>query len=267
MKNIFKKTALTLSIGLLSMSAFASGTTEDIAKDPAIPAIEKSINETIGKNPDFKLGSITAVEGLPGIYEVIHNRKEIFYINSTGTHIVDGAIIKLEGFENLTVNKKSIISKINLKDLPKDPIILKQGKGENKLAVFADPNCTHCKTLEPELHKLTNVTISLYPLPILSEDSQIKSESILCTKNTGTAWTKWMLEGVEPKANDCSAGAKKINNNLNFAKEYDITSTPIIIFANGEVATGTFPAAKIQEYFQVLNEKEAAAKEAAKNSK
>lgn len=263
MKNIFKKTALALSVGLLSLSGsavFAATATKDVVKDSAITAIEKSIGETIGKNKDFKLESITPVEGFPGLYEVIHNRKNIFYVNSAGTHIVDGSIIKLDGFENITADKKAALSMINFADLPKNPIILKEGKGENKLAVFADPNCVHCKNLEPELQKLKNVTISLYILPILSEDSQNKAENILCSKKPGEAWSKWMLEGKTPEEKTCTTGAKTINTHLNFAKEYGISGTPTLVFANGEVAQGSFPAAKIQDYFKTLKEREAEAK-------
>lgn len=268
MKNILKKTILMTSLILGSAIAsanpaaplgatIAQSTVKATDSSKTIESLEKAIKASaIAQNPAFKINSITQVPNVPSLYEVIHNRNNIFYITADGSHIIDGSVISLKDMTNLTAEKKLEISAIKFKDLPKNPIILKNGTGVNKIAVFSDPTCPHCKNLEPELQKLKDVTISLYVLPILSEASQTLAENILCSKKPGESWSKWMLEGKKPEEKTCSNGAKNINTNLNFAKEYEINGTPTIIFENGEVVKGSHPASKIQEYFTVLKEKE-----------
>jgi thiol:disulfide interchange protein DsbC len=46
-------------------------------------------------------------------------------------------------------------------------VVIKQGSGARKLAVFVDPNCGYCKRFERDLATVKDVTIYTFLYPIL----------------------------------------------------------------------------------------------------
>ena len=63
--------------------------------------------------------------------------------------------------------------RVDFASLPFDHAIMTvQGNGSRKLAVFADPYCPYCRTLERRLSELSDVTIYTFLFPILTPDSK-----------------------------------------------------------------------------------------------
>ena len=75
-------------------------------------------------------------------------------------------------------------------------MVWKQGTGERKLVVFADPNCGYCKKFESDLQAVKDVTVYTFLYPILGGDSPEKSKAIWCAKDNTKAWRDWMIKGT-----------------------------------------------------------------------
>lgn len=257
MKSILKKNMISISIGLLSATAFAAPKSANIEvkKDVATIAIENSINNILKKvNPSFKLNSITPLEAIPGLYEVVHNKNNITYMTADGSYLIDGSIILVNEMKNITRESKIKLSNIDFKTLPANPIVYKRGTGVNKIAVFSDPTCPYCKSFETELAKLKDVTISLYIIPILGDKAKKIAESVLCSKNASSAWNQWMIEGKTPEEKSCDIAKKKIETNIAFAKANGINGTPALIFENGDIISGMSPAETVESKFLSIKE-------------
>ena len=118
------------------------------------------------------------------------------------------------------------------------------GSGARKLAVFEDPNCGYCKHFEAELQNVNNVTVYVFLIPILGEDSVAKARDIWCSKDRADAWEGWMIKHQAPATGKCDTVA--IDRNLAFAQRYRINGTPALFFADGTRVPGAIPAAKIE---------------------
>jgi Protein-disulfide isomerase len=111
-------------------------------------AIRKNISERV---PDFpKIDEITKT-GVPGLYEV-RVGTDILYTDEQGNYLIEGQLIETKTRTNLTEQRVAKLTAIDFKTLPlKDAMVWKQGTGERKLVVFADPNCGYCKKFERDL--------------------------------------------------------------------------------------------------------------------
>lgn len=126
-----------------------------------------------------------------------------------------------------------------------DSITIVHGKGERQLAVFADPECSHCKDLETALAKVDNITIHVFLYPVLGEKSVNRSGTIWCTKDQGKSWSDWMLRAIEPVASGCDAAAVK--RNLDYGTINNIQNTPTLILQTGRRVVGAQSAEYIEQ--------------------
>jgi thiol:disulfide interchange protein DsbC len=121
---------------------------------------------------------------------------------------------------------------IDLKDLPLEQAIKQvQGNGALVLVTFEDPNCPYCADLDKQLARIDNATIYTFLLPILSEDSMMKSRRIWCAPDQTQAWKNWMLEGVEPPVTRY-CDTKALDKNLAIRKKMGIRGVPHLLQIN-----------------------------------
>lgn len=131
--------------------------------------------------------------------------------------------------------------RVDFASLPFDHAIMTvQGNGSRKLAVFADPYCPYCRTLERRLSELSDVTIYTFLFPILTPNSKSMAAAIWCASDREATWRSWMLDGRPPARGHGCAGAP-LDSNLALARGLGIRITPTIIFASGETVTGALP--------------------------
>lgn len=182
---------------------------------------------------------ITSVKKTPysGLYEVRVGNK-IVYTDNKARFLFIGQVIDIDTAHNYTKARIQEISKIPFSDLPFEQAIKKvNGKGQRVIAIFSDPNCGYCKRLEGMLKEVDNLTIYIFPLNILSEQSRTISRNIWCSANRNKAWDDWMINGTLPEEADSQCHYSD-QNILLLAKKFDITGTPIIFFKNGYRITG-----------------------------
>ena len=233
-KNLIRRAAVA---ALLALPLLAT------AQDKEAAAIRKNLGERIPA-----LSQIDEIRKTPmaGLYEV-RVGTDILYTDAEGNFIVQGNLLDTRSKKNLTEERVEKLTAIKFDELDtKNAFTMVRGNGKRKLAVFADPNCGYCKRFEKDLQKVNNVTVYLYLIPILGQDSVEKSKQIWCSMNKGKTWDDWMQRDVLPKgASSCNTDA--LTANLEFAKKYRITGTPTLIFADGTRVPGAINAQQIEQ--------------------
>jgi thiol:disulfide interchange protein DsbC len=214
---------------------------------PAALADEASIRKNIAERlPDFpKIDEITKT-AIPGIWE-LRVGTDIVYSDENGTYLIQGELVDTKTRVNLTEQRVAKLTAIEWKNLPlKDAIVWKQGTGERKLVVFADPNCGYCKKFERDLQEVKNVTVYTFLYPIPGGDSPEKSKKIWCAKDNTRAWRDWMIKGVPVQDSpDCDASA--LQRNFVFGKKHRINGTPGLVFEDGTQRAGALNAEAIEK--------------------
>jgi thiol:disulfide interchange protein DsbC len=206
-------------------------------------AIRKAIADRL---PDFpKIDEVTKT-ALPGIWE-IRLGTEILYTDEQGNYLIEGHLIDTRSRTNLTEQRLAKLTAVDFKTLPlKDAIVWKQGTGERKLVVFADPNCTYCKKFERDLQTVKDITVYTFLYPILGGDSPEKSKAIWCAKDNTKAWRDWMLKGTAVAGSpDCDASA--LQRNYAFGKKHRINGTPGLVFEDGRQVAGAMGAEQLEK--------------------
>ena len=230
---------------VLLAAGFASAAFADEA------AIRKNIAERL---PDIPKIDEIQKTGMPGIYE-IRIGTDIFYTDESGNYLIQGEVIDTKTRANLTEQRIAKLTAIDFKSLPlKDAIVWKQGTGERKLVVFADPNCGYCKKFERDLQEVKNITVYTCLYPILGGDSPEKSKAIWCAKDNTKAWRDWMIKGTPAESSpNCDASA--LQRNYAFGKKHRINGTPGLVFEDGSQRAGALNAEAIEKLLSTSRSK------------
>ena len=195
--------------------------------------------------PQLKVNEVNK-SPIEGLYEVRFNDTSILYADEKGEYVLSGSLIDTKTRSDLTEARIDKLLAIDFDKLPlADAIVIKQGTGARRIAVFVDPNCGYCKRFERDLAAIKDLTVYTFLLPILGSDSTAKSRDIWCSKDPAVAWRGWMLDGIVPmKAMKCDTAA--IDRLLAFAKKQRINATPALFFADGTRKPGALPGAEVE---------------------
>lgn len=214
--------------------------------------IRKNLAERLPNFP--KIDEITKT-AIPGLYEV-RIGTEVLYTDEQGNHLIQGSLIDTRTRANLTEERIEKLTAIDFSALPiKDAVVIKQGTGARKMAVFVDPNCGYCKRFERDLVGVKDVTIYTFLYPILGPDSTAKSRDIWCAKDAGKTWRSWMVDGVTPPKNVGSCDTTALERNIAFGQKYRVQGTPALVFENGVRKPGALPAAQVEQLLAAASKK------------
>ena len=193
--------------------------------------------------PAAKVSSVTPTAAT-GIFEVVAGG-EILYSDANGSTLFLGQMVDVASRTNMTAQRLEKLSAIKFSELPLELAIKTvKGDGSRMLATFEDPNCGYCKQLHTGLKQLTNYTLYTFLMPILSEDSKVKSRQIWCSPDRSKAFTEWMSMGVAPAEGKCSTPVDKV---LELGQRLRINGTPAIFFADGTRSPGYLPADRLEK--------------------
>jgi len=199
------------------------------------------------KFPYSKIISISKTPYL-GLYEVAFDDR-LVYTDEKMNYLFSGNIFDLHTMKNLTEAREKQLYAIDFDTLPLNLAIKNvKGNGKSRLAVFTDPNCQYCKKLEKEMVNLTNTTVYLFVLPILT-GSEEKARNIWCSTDRLKTWEDHMLNGVDPPlAKSCdTTGLTKISKH---AEKLKINVTPTLIFEDGVIKPGTLTLELLEEHIK-----------------
>jgi thiol:disulfide interchange protein DsbC len=228
-----------LSLPLVAVAAALTLSTLAYAEDAELRVralVERS-------HPGKKVDALRKLPNLP-LYEAWIGR-DIVYTDLDATLLFIGNVFEAKNLTSLTEARKAELVRFSPTLIPAETIIKTvRGNGRDAIYVFADPNCTFCKSFETELLKLNDVTIHTVVYPVLGDDSIAKARNILCASSPQRAWRAWMDSGTEPKAADaaCQPAFARI---LDFGRSNEIGITPTTIYGAGDRVVGKVPAATI----------------------
>ncbi|MDO9438460.1 DsbC family protein [Hydrogenophaga sp.] len=226
------KSLLLATLAAVSMAAFAQEATirKNLAERlPNLPAIDE-----VSKTP------------MPGVFEIRVNQSEIFYTDAEGNYLIQGSMIDTKARTNLTEQRVEKLTALAFKSLPlKDAFTLVRGNGKRKMAVFEDPNCGYCKRLHREFAKIDNVTVHVFLIPVLGDDSVDKARRIWCAKDKAKTYSDWMVNNQAPASATCDTAA--IERNSRLATKHGIRGTPTMIFVNDIRVPGYIAADQIEK--------------------
>ena len=206
--------------------------------------IRKNLSERLPNLPKIDEVSRTPI---PGLYEV-RIGQDILYADEQGNHLIQGNIIDTKTRIDLTEARLNKLTAIDFAELPlKDALVIKQGNGKRRMAVFGDPNCGYCKRFERDLAKLQDVTIYTFLYPILGPDSNAKSKDIWCAADGAKAWRAWMVDGVTPPKSMGPCDTSALERNLAFGKKHRVQGTPAAIFEDGTRVPGAVPLDSLEK--------------------
>ena len=224
-------------LGLLVAVAMSMGAGATVAQEIASPALAKIVESQMGIKPQ----RIIKTPYLGGLYE-IYAGGQLFYSDEKGSVFVFGSLIDGKTHRNITAEQQ--LALLPLQDAIKR-VNGNGGNGKRTLITFEDPNCGYCKMLTKELVNLKDSTVYTFMVPILSEDSLVKSKKIWCSTDRLKAWDDWMINGKAPAGPDNCANPLERNSKL--AQSLGVSGTPAIFFPNGEKIPGYMPLDKIEK--------------------
>lgn len=212
------------------------------AETPQEARVKKLVEPRMGVG--VKVDSITKTP-YGGLYEVRTNG-DIFYTDETARYMFVGKVMDLTTLQDLTRARVDQISAIRFSDLPlEDAIKTVKGNGKRVMAVFEDPNCPFCHKLHQTMQGIDNVTVYTFLLPILSDDSAVKSKDIWCAPDRAQAWHSWMTESkpapTAPPA--CRTPSEQV---LALGRKLRVAGTPTIYFADGSRTGSAFDVAALE---------------------
>ena len=148
------------------------------------PSIAQPQEAALRKNLIERLPNLRKIEEvratpLPGIFEVRYAGNQILYADEKGDFIISGSIIDTRTKIDLTEARIEKLLAVEFDSLPlSDAILIKQGTGARRIAVFVDPNCGYCKRFERDLAQIGDLSIYTFLIPILGADSNVKARDI-----------------------------------------------------------------------------------------
>ena len=205
--------------------------------------IRKNLAERLPNFPKIDEVSKTPV---PGLYEV-RLGSDVLYTDEQGNYLIQGQIIDTRSRSNLTEDRLAKLSAVDFASLPlKDAMVIKQGNGARRVAVFVDPNCGYCKRFERDLVMAKNVTVYAFLYPILGPDSTAKSRDIWCAKDSAKVWRQWMIDGVTPPKTMGNCDDTALQRNVAFGQKHRVQGTPAVIFEDGSRAPGAISLEELE---------------------
>jgi len=182
-----------------------------------------------------------------GLFEAAING-QMFYVSEDGRYVLGGPLIDARNQVNLTEERLAEINAIPWDSLPLNLAIKRiRGAGTRRIAIFEDPDCPYCKTLEQTLSGIDDVTVYvlLYPIDELHPHAVNRSRTVWCAKDRAKAWDDIMRTGVAPP--NTSTCDDPITTIASFAKQHRIVGTPTMVLSDGRRLVGAVPRAELEK--------------------
>lgn len=205
----------------------------------AVLADEASVKRGVeARFAGIKVNSV-AKTPYSGLYEVVVG-DTIFYADEKVNFVFRGEIIDARSQKNFTEERQQKLSAIKFDDLPLE-IAIKQvrGSGKRVVAIFSDPYCPYCKSLDRALMREDDITIYTFLFPIIRPESADKSRAIWCAPDRAKAYYDFMLNGRDVAiTGNCSAPVDKW---LALGQKFGVRATPTSFATNGQRIMGSRP--------------------------
>jgi thiol:disulfide interchange protein DsbC len=228
-----------------------------VAAPAQLADIQKALEER------FKGANVKGLRAsvIPGLYEAVIG-DDMIHFDPKLNHFVVGNLIDAKTMTNLTEERVSELSAIDVKQLPlENAIKFVRGKGERVMYVFSDVDCPFCTRLEQTIQSMDNVTVYnfMYPIDSLHPQAHKKQEGIWCAKDRLAAWQDAILRRkFDDKAKtDCK---NPVAETKALGAKLGVRATPSFFLADGRMVAGALPKEQIEARLNAVQVKLAATK-------
>lgn len=201
---------------------------------------------------------------MPGLFEVVMG-KTVAYTDKAGRYFLFGHVWDMQQQRDLTADVKAQIqansragdAQVNPALLPRTAALVMQAapdaRPEQELHIFADPTCSACQQLERSLEQIKGVSVYVYPLPILGEQSKRLTADIRCSAQPVQAWTAWMRSSQVPTSSAAGGNAQRTCAQASqavtqAAEALGIRGTPTLIRGDGRMAVGALDPQALSQW-------------------
>lgn len=181
------------------------------------------------------------------------------YVDFSKRYVMNGNLVDLVTRENLSQQRQIELNRVDFSKIPlSDSIVIGNPSAENKIAVFTDPDCPHCRKLHPELEKAVGKRKDLaFYVKVYSvlKTSYEKAKAIACTKSRSM-----LDDAMAGKAIAVPPGCepKQLEANQALARDMGIRSTPTFVFPDGRVIPSVQSSEQILELLEERNQRQTA---------
>ena len=237
--------AALLVTGLAGQAAFAqTGPAGAAAAKPDPRAtIVKKIDGI--KLEDVRISPVT------GVYEVTHGA-DISYISGDGRYAILGDLVDLDSDINLSENRRRAIRARIIETVPESEMLVYSPKDPKyTITVFTDIDCGYCRRLHSQIAEYNKLGIRVrymfFPRSGPDTESWHKAEAVWCASNRTDALTR-AKNGENIKSKKCPTDIVKRDYEL--GNKLNVTGTPAIFLASGEMLPGYAPPAELAQYLK-----------------
>jgi len=203
---------------------------------------EEAVNLLKENIPDVKILEIRPAQ-VKGLWEFTletKGQKGIAYIDFSKKYVISGSIFDINNKSNVTQERFSEISKVDVAQVPLDDALVLGDKGAKyRVIVFSDPACPYCGKLHEEMKKVIEKRkdivffIKMFPLP-MHQGAYEEAKTIVCEKSLELLENAFEKKTIPAPKCDTTA----VDNNIKLAEKLGIRGTPAVILPNGIISPG-----------------------------
>jgi len=186
-----------------------------------------------------------------GMYEVTKDA-DISYLSADGRYAILGDLIDLDTDANISENRRRGIRARMLETVPESEMLVFSPKDPKyTITVFTDIDCGYCRRLHSQIAEYNRLGIRVrylfFPRSGPDTESWHKAEAVWCSSNRNEALTR-AKNGENLKAPNCPAEIVKRDYEL--GTKLNVTGTPAIFLASGEMLPGYAPPGELVNYLK-----------------
>jgi thiol:disulfide interchange protein DsbC len=186
-----------------------------------------------------------------GVYEVTKDA-DISYLSADGRYAILGDLIDLDTDANISENRRRGIRARMIDTVPESEMLVFSPKDPKyTITVFTDIDCGYCRRLHSQIAEYNRLGIRVrymfFPRSGPDTESWHKAEAVWCSTNRNEALTR-AKNGENLKAPNCPAEIVKRDYEL--GNKLNVTGTPAIFLASGEMLPGYAPPNELVNYLK-----------------